>query len=53
MVICLKRGADCLHIGQLMPLPSQHLLPRLNPDRFTFLVPAYPGVLEKESVKRV
>ena len=23
MVICLKRGADCLHMVQLMPLPSQ------------------------------
>ena len=22
MVICLERGADCLHMVQLMPLPS-------------------------------
>ena len=25
MVICLERGADCLHMVQLMPLPSQIL----------------------------
>ena len=24
MVICLERGADCLHVVQLMPLPSQN-----------------------------
>jgi len=23
VVICLERGADCLHVVQLMPLPSQ------------------------------
>ena len=23
MVVCLERGADCLHVVQLMPLPSQ------------------------------
>ena len=39
MVICLERGADCLHVVQLMPLPSpkpHHLLPHLNRDRFYF-----------------
>ena len=30
LVICLERGADCLHMVQLMPLPSQNLLPHLN-----------------------
>jgi len=33
-----------------------HLLPLLNPrvqTGFTFLVPAYPGCLGKEAVKRV
>jgi len=25
MVICLERGADCLHMVQLMPLASQNL----------------------------
>ena len=24
VVVCLKRGADCLHMVQLMPLPSQN-----------------------------
>jgi len=54
MVVCLERGADCLHMVQLMPLPSpksNHLLPHLNPDWFTFLVPAYPGCPGKETVK--
>ena len=33
MVICLERGADCLHMVQLMPPhPKPHqLLPHLNP----------------------
>ena len=26
VVICLERGADCLHMVQLMPLPSQNLI---------------------------
>ena len=36
VVICLERGADCLHIVQLMPLhpKTRHLLPCLNPDWF-------------------
>jgi len=37
VVICLDRGADCLRMVQLMPLPSQKpdcLLPRLNADWF-------------------
>ena len=37
MVICLERGADCLHMVQVMPLPFQnphHLLPHLNTDWF-------------------
>jgi len=24
VVICLEQGADCLHVVQLMPLPSQN-----------------------------
>ena len=34
MVICLQRGADCLHMVQLMSLHPKlhHLLPRFNPD---------------------
>ena len=57
VVICLERGADCSHMVELMPLPSptppHHLLPHLNLDWFTFLVPAYPGCPGKEAVKRV
>jgi len=50
VVICLERGADCLHMVQLMPLhpqtPSSLAL-------FIFLVPACPGFLGKETVKEV
>jgi len=52
VVICLERGADCLHIVQLMPLPSQ------NPI-ISCLVYIQTGctflqvVLEKKTVKRV
>jgi len=48
MVMCLERGADCLHMVQLMPLPSQnhitsfHIKSRLG---LTFLVLACPGCL--------
>ena len=36
MVICLERGADCLHMVQLMPLHPKidHLLSHLNLDWF-------------------
>ena len=50
MVICLERGADCLHIVQLMPLyPKHHLLPHLNPGCMVYLsVTGYTQtVLEK------
>jgi len=54
VVIYLERGADCLHMVQLMPLSAPHLLlPHLNPDCFTFLVPAYPGCPGKEALERV
>jgi len=43
MVICLKGGANDLHMVQLMPLPPHHLLLQYNPVWFTFLVPAHPG----------
>jgi len=38
VVICLERGADCLHIVQLMLLHRKphHLLPHLNSDWFYF-----------------
>jgi len=36
VVVCLERGADCLHMVQLMPTHPRphHLLPHLNPDWF-------------------
>jgi len=53
MVICLERGASDLHMVQLMPLPPHRLLLQLNPQWFTFLVPAYPGCPGKKAVKRM
>jgi len=56
VVISLERGADCLHIVQLMPLypktPSS-LASFKSRLVFTFLVPAYTGCPEKEAAKRV
>jgi len=37
VIICIERGADCLHMVQLMPpaIPKpRHVLPRLSPDWF-------------------
>jgi len=42
VVIHLERGANDLHMVQLMPLPPHHLLLQQNPEWFTFLVPAHP-----------
>jgi len=53
VVICLERGADCLHIVQLMSLLSQNPVIScliLIQTGFTFLVPAYPGCPGKEAV---
>ena len=49
-------SVDCLHMVQLMPLNPKtphNLLPQLNPDWFTFLVPAYPGCPGKAAIKQV
>jgi len=46
VVTCLKRGAGCHCIPKL-----HHLLPHLNPDCFTFLVPVYPGVMDVSSYR--
>ena len=43
VVICMERGANDLHMVQLMPLPPHHLLLQYNPEWFTFPVPAYAG----------
>ena len=56
MVVCLERGADCLHTVQLMPLPSPNPITScliLIQTGFTVLGPAYPGCPGKEVVKRV
>ena len=56
VVICLEQGADCLHMVQLMPLPSQN--PIIScliwiQTGFTFLVPAYAGCPGEEAIKWV
>jgi len=53
MAICLQRGASDLHMVQLMPLPPHHLLLHYNWERFTFLVPGYPGFTGKDAIKYV
>ena len=53
MVICLERGANDLHMVQLMPLLSRHLLFHYIKIGLTFLVPAYPGCPGKEAIRRV
>ena len=53
--VCLDRGADCLHMVQLMPLSSQNPIISclmLIQTGFTFLFPAYPGCPGKKAVKR-
>jgi len=44
MAICLEQSASDLHIVQLMPLPPFFIKIQIG---LTFLVPAYPVVLEK------
>ena len=53
MVICLERGANDLHMVQLMPLPPRHLLLQQNPEWFIVLVLAYPGCPAKKAIKRL
>ena len=53
MIICLERGADCLHMAQLMPLPLTVSCSSKIQIGFTFLVPAHPGSPGKRTVKRV
>jgi len=43
VIVCLERGANDLHMVQLMPLPPHHLLLQHYPERFILLVPAYLG----------
>jgi len=53
VVICMERGANDLHMVQLMPLPPHHLLLQQNPEWLILLVPAYPGCPGKKAVKRL
>jgi len=41
MVICLERGANGLHMVQLMPLPPHHLFIKIQ-NCSAFVVLAYP-----------
>jgi len=50
MVIWLMRGANDLHMVQLMPLPSHHLLLHKNPEEFTFFAAGFPRVVLKRSL---
>jgi len=55
-LICMERGANCMHMVQLMPVPSKtpsSLALFKIPTGFTFLVPAYPGCPRKEANKWV
>ena len=47
MVICLERGANDLHMVQLMPWPPRHLLLQQNPEWFILLYRPTQVVLEK------
>ena len=50
MVICLIRGANDLHVVQLMPLLPRNLLLQSSPEWSILLVPAYPGCHGKKAV---
>ena len=54
--LCLERGAYCLHMVRLMPLPSQNPIIScliLIQTGFIFLLPSYPGCPGNEAIKRV
>jgi len=55
MVICLERGANDLHMVQLMTLPPRPIISCFIKIQIglTFLVPAYAACPGKEAVKRV
>jgi len=59
VVICLERGADCLHMVQLMLLASKKTPSSLASFKSRLVLPvlpflqAYPGCSGKEAVKRV
>jgi len=53
MVICLKQGANDLHMVQRMSLPLSISYFGKTWNGSAFLVKAYPGCLGKEAVKWV
>jgi len=53
MVICLKQGANDLHMVQLMPLPPHPLASLKSNLVLTFLLPAYQVVLVKRPLNVV
>ena len=53
MVFGLQRGANDLHMVQLMTLPPRQLSLHKYPKSFTFQAPTYPGYPSKEAVKQV
>ena len=52
MDICLERGADCLHIVQLMPLPSASSLASFKSRLFCLWYRLTEVVLEKKPLNR-
>jgi len=50
MVICLERGANDMHMVQVMP-PSS-LVP-VKSEWFTFVVPSYPGCPGEKAIKQM
>ena len=53
MVICLERGADDLHMVQLMPLPPHNLLLHSNPEWFYLSCAGLLRLSQSLTVKKV
>ena len=53
MIICLERGADCLHMALLMPLPLTVSCFSKIQVGSTFLVPVHPGSPGQRAIKQV
>jgi len=49
VVVCLERGANDLHVIQLMPLPPHHLLLHKNPEWFYLSGAGLPRLFWKRS----
>ena len=53
MVMCLERGANDLHIVQLMPLPPHHLCFRKIQNDLSFWYRPTCVILEKKAMKQL